>query len=134
MIKFDFSDLSAVLDDVQDDLEGLENYIDRGMELDLRNVVAESYTDIWRTRGAAIDSDWNGNDLVQSGRLRNSLTKPSALVVRRSGNVLTFGTAVPYGKYVNERYRFEGLVPGTEERIAELIEEYMDTRTKLNWN
>ena len=125
--------VEQVFENIQDDLENLDAYLAGGVVDDLRDIVADNYQDVWSSKGAAINSNWNGNTLVKSGRLRNSLTNPNQLQVRQAGGLISFGTTIPYGKYVNAMYRFEGLTAEAIEQIDDLVEEFLDTRTKANW-
>lgn len=125
--------VEQVFENIQDDLENLDAYLAGGVVDDLRDIVADNYQDVWSSKGAAINSNWNGNTLVKSGRLRNSLTNPNQLQVRQAGGLISFGTSVPYGKYVNAMYRFEGLTSEAIGQIDDLVEEFLDTRTKANW-
>ena len=124
--------VEQVFENIQDDLENLDAYLAGGVVDDLRDIVADNYQDVWSSKGAAINSNWNGNTLVKSGRLRNSLANPNKLQVRQAGGLISFGTSVPYGKYVNAMYRFEGLTAEAIEQIDDLVEEFLDTRTKAN--
>lgn len=125
--------VEQLFEDIQDDLQNLDAYLAAGVINDMRDIVADNYQDIWSSKGAAINSNWNGNTLVKSGRLRNSLTNPNQLVVRQTGGLISFGTSVPYGKYVNDMYRFEGLTADAVDQIDDLVEEFLDNRTKANW-
>lgn len=122
-----------VFENIQDDLDNLDAYLAGPVINDLRDIVADNYQEIWSSKGAAINSNWNGNTLVKSGRLRNSLTNPNQLQVRQAGGLISFGTSVPYGKYVNGMYRFEGLTADAIDKIDDLVEKFLDTRTKANW-
>lgn len=135
-MDIDIKGMRSVIDifqNMKEDLAALDTYLAGPVVSDLRGIVAENYQDIWSSKGAAISSDWNGNTLVKSGRLRSSLTNPSRLVVRQSGGLISFGTSVPYGKYVNNMYRFEGLTAEAVGQIDDLVEDFLDNRTQANW-
>ena len=52
--------VEQVFENIQDDLENLDAYLAGGVVDDLRDIVADNYQDVWSSKGAAINSNWNG--------------------------------------------------------------------------
>lgn len=100
----------------------------------LKQIIGDNFTIIWATEGSAIGEDWNGNTLVRTGNLRDSLRRPDRLQVRLQGTTISFGSDASYAAFVNALYRFMGFVSGTEDRIVELLNEYVRINGKLNWS
>lgn len=92
------------------------NRIRRG---ESQRIIQKNFENIWNTRGAAINSDWQGNDLVNTGSLRRSLTGGTINV---SGTTISITATPPYASYVNDKYTFMQL---TEETKRDLMLSFM---------
>jgi phage gpG-like protein len=128
------NNLMDLVSDLSQDLENLDLYLEQDFDDDMRGIISENYEQIWRTEGAAIGEDWDGHTLVKTGRLRNSLTNPGSLQVRVQGDLIIFGTNVPYAPYVNAMYTFEGLTPEAVGKMDDLVGDFLKQRTILNWS
>jgi hypothetical protein len=119
---------------LSDDLESLGNIASNPFfQQEAAELVAENESEVWATKGGAIGEDWDGNTLVDTGLLRGSMTNPSALRVRVIGNMLEFGSNVPYAGWVNDNYTFASLTPQKAEEAAELIERWLVSEGTLIW-
>lgn len=92
---------------------------------DVSEAIADGFQQIWSTRGSAIGADWDGHDLVRTGRLRNSLINPSRLDMRVIGNTLIISGGTPYASYVNDSFRFLGITNTTNNMITDAISSYI---------
>ncbi len=90
---------------------------------ELRDLIADNFADIWAARsgGAA----WDGNSLVDTGRLKSSLSDPGSVDVDVTTSGIRYGTDVPYSDYVNDKYPFMELQSSTQRKIADLIEDHI---------
>lgn len=87
----------------------------------IRTAVANNYKQVWRTKGSSIGSRWKNNvTLVDTGRLRNSLTIPSGRTTRFSRRGFRIRSDVPYSSFVNARYEFLDLSNRTLDAIAKV--------------
>lgn len=92
----------------------LQAKIRRLTEAETRQAVKENFEEIWATKGAAIGADWQGNDLVRTGRLYSIMTDP-ALATWDDG-VLNIPLPPQYVA-LNEKYRFFGLTEKTRQKF-----------------
>jgi hypothetical protein len=102
-------------------------------EQQAKELIAENNSQVFSSDGSSIGENWNGNTLVKTGALRASLTNPGALRVQIQGNLLTFGSNVPYAGFVNNNYIFAGLSPAKAAEAAELIERWLVQEGTLIW-
>ena len=94
--------------------------------------VRQSYREIWASQGGAIGEAWD-TDLVQTGRLRDSLTG-SSLQVTVTQDMILFGSVVPYADEVNARSRFAALTPDTVQDFADAVTDTLRTQGRLDWH
>jgi phage gpG-like protein len=118
MIRFDFSNLIAATERRQENIDSFFEGAD--LSTFIEQVLAESFEDVWSSEGQAIGEDWNGRTLVQTGRLRDSLTSPVVLRINGGWRV---ETRVPYASFVEDRYRFMALTDEAAQRIAQYVAE-----------
>lgn len=135
MLKVTVTGLGGLLEDLRHDssiLVGLASnqaFID-----DLRDIVANNFDRVFDTRGSNIGSNWNGNDLVRSGELKLSVTSPGRLDVQLVGNAVVFSSTVNYSKHVNNRYEFFGIDDTFNRELGNLVSNYLQDSSKLNWS
>lgn len=99
----------------------LQEGLNRKEKDEIRKAVANNFKQVWRTRGTSIGPRWANNvTLVDTGRLRNSLTIPSGRTTRISRRGFRITSNVPYSKFVNERYEFLDLSKRTLDVIAKV--------------
>lgn len=132
MMSFTF-DNWQLPDDITSDANLLVNIVnDAQFRLVVQDIIGENFEIIWTSKGAAIDSDWNGHDLVQSGRLRDAMTNnPSFRIV---GNTIVFNTDVPYGVFVNNLYRYMGITNAAKSKLTNAVIDYLDRNGAANWS
>lgn len=135
MIRVDVSDFKDVIRDLTSDMGGLQQYLrSTGFETELRELVGQNFEVVWSSKGAVIGENWDGNTLVDTGNLRDSLTTPGRLNVTQVGDRLVFSSDASYAPYVNARFSFYGLSPQTESAIVELINRWLKTYGQLRWS
>jgi len=103
------------LDKIQEDVQ---------FKQDMRTALAANFQQIWASQGAAIGSDWKGNTLVKSGRLRASLTNTQNLVLQQVGDSILIGSSVSYAPYVNNMYKFYGITTSANNAIGTAVGEF----------
>jgi hypothetical protein len=135
MISFSgIESLTANINKVVSDIASLDSILsDPKFISDLRVVIAENYDDIWDSQGAAIGEDWNGRDLIQTGRLKASLTVPGQIDIQIFGDSIVFGTTVPYATDVSQGITFAGITNETPNAISELIAKYLNENGQADW-
>ena len=133
-MELDLSQLEAVIDDLNHDLGLLQELEDNQVfRAEVQKILQKNFTDIWATRGAAINESWDGHTLVQTGNLRNSLTT-NRLQIRVIGNRLYFESNVSYAPYVNDLYRFYGITPTAADALDDAVSEVLKKNGKLRWS
>lgn len=134
MLDINLSGLNRIFDNLTGDVSEFSQWL-RSSEFqsELREIMGENFEIIFDSDGGAIGSDWDGNDLVDTGALKESLTNPSRLKVQVSGDRIIFSSDESYAPYVNDRYKFYGVAPQTQNKIVDLIENYLPRRGKLQW-
>lgn len=100
------------------------NALRRSPVEEIKEILADNFREIWATQGEAIDSDWNGNDLVGTGYLRSYMTDLNQYQATEYSVLVS----VPE-KYraLNDRYPFVGLTRNSYKRL-ESIAEYRGIR------
>lgn len=88
---------------------------------EIETIVHANNNRIWSTQGANIDADWEGNDLVDTGALRDDLATVDLIVV---GDELFWASDIPYAQHVDARYRIYGIDQEAMDEIGE---------TFVNW-
>lgn len=87
--------------------------------VDVDRILAENFEEIWDSQGAAIEANWKGRDLYQTGTLYNTLL--------RGGYTNTF---LPYGfsvtpaqpyNYIASEYPFLGLTQVSKRKLLGLL-------------
>jgi len=116
MIKLDLTGLIDYADTTQRNIDGF--FESSALSSYVTEVLGESFTDVWDSRGAAIGQEWGDVTLVQTGNLRASLVSP---VVTRLTSGWRVETTVPYASFVNDRYEFMGLTDEAVRRIGEYV-------------
>ena len=134
MISFDAASFFGVFQDLEEDLDLLTKILqDPAFVEDLRELVASNFDRVWGSQGANIGSDWDGNTLVRTGRLKLSLTAPGLLNLQIIGDTVLINSSVSYARFVNDRYVFYGVDNTFDAELTRLIEDYLSQRGKLTW-
>jgi hypothetical protein len=134
MISFDAQGFFGIFQDLEEDLSLLANILqDSSFVEELRVLVATNFDRVWGSQGSNIGSDWNGNDLYETGRLKLSLTTPGNLNLQIIGETVLINSSVSYARYVNDRYVFFGVDDTFDAELTQLIERYLSQRGKLTW-
>jgi hypothetical protein len=134
MISFDAASFFGVFQDLEEDLDLLTKILqDSAFIEDLRELVASNFDRVWGSEGANIGSDWDGNTLVRTGRLKLSLTAPGLLNLQIIGDTVLINSSVSYARFVNDRYVFYGVDNTFDAELTRLIEDYLSQRGKLTW-
>lgn len=119
----------------QRDLLLLANINDDAFYIDqLREIIAGNFQSVWNSDGSIIGEDWDGNDLVRTGNLRNSLTSASRIRVTRVGSLVFFGSDVSYAEYVNDDYTFIGLSDQAQQAINNVVTQWLEVKGNLPWS
>jgi hypothetical protein len=84
-------------------------------EEEIKAILAQNFREVWSTEGASINVSWDGNTLVQSGRLRDSMQSVSSMQV--SAEAITVNPRVDYASYVQALYPFMELSESTKRLI-----------------
>ena len=135
MIDFDASEFFSIFEDLQQDITMLGDLLqDPSFVDDVRTLAANNFDRVWSTQGANIGSDWNGNDLVQTGNLRLSLTTAGSINLMIVGDTVTLTSSVSYARHVDDRYSFYGIDSVFDQEFTALVENYLQTRGQLNWS
>jgi hypothetical protein len=117
MIDFNITNTTIFADLV----DQLQKGLTRGEKDEIRTAVANNYNQVWRTRGGSIGPRWKNNvTLVDTGRLKKSLTIPSGKTTRFSRRGFRIRSEVPYSSFVNARYEFLDLSNRTLDAIAKV--------------
>lgn len=104
----------------------LESFLDERMS-ELNAYVNEHGERIWATQGANIGADWQGNTLVDTGALRDSM---SSVQLMRMGDTLVWASDLDYAEYVDERYEIYGVDEELKRRVIEEFATYVDDKLK----
>lgn len=134
MISFDFTELTQWSEDLQHDialLEGLSQ--DDDFMRSLEELVAQNFDRVFDTEGSNIGEDWGGNDLVDTGRLKVSLTSVGEMNIQVVGDSIVFSSNVPYSSFVNDNFRFYGVDESFDEELTQLVTEYLQRKGELDW-
>jgi len=75
---------------------------------------------MWETQGANIGGEWQGNDLVDTGALRDDLTTTT---VELSNGEIRWASDLDYADYVDARYTIYG---ADQQAIDEIAHEFPD--------
>lgn len=133
MLQIDLSELERTVDDLQHDVRLVKDLSRDAYFLDLaKDAINKNFEDIWKSKGVAINENWNGRTLVKTGNLRNSLTT-NRIQLRVAGDILYFESTVYYAGFVNELYQFYGITPETSKKLTEAVGTILKRRGKLNW-
>ena len=82
------------------------------------SILKENFREVFSSRGSDIGSNWKGNDLVDTGRLRSLLTSGSA--IKTSGGKIS--VRLPEGYlFLNDRYKFLGVSRDNLKKISSLF-------------
>jgi len=100
---------------------------------ELKDVVAFGFDEVWASKGALIGANWDGHDLVKTGRLRASMTEPYLLDLKIVGDLFIFSSNVPYSGYVDERYKFSEIPSSIIVDILRLVQIYLNKYGNLDW-
>ena len=134
MIQFDFSDLQQWAEDIQHDISLLEEMVsDEDFVRSLEQLVAQNFDRVFDTGGNNIGSDWDGNDLVDTGRLKLSLTSIGEMNIQVTGDTLVFQSNVSYSSFVNDNFRFYGVDDKFDSELTQLVTHYLQTKGRLSW-
>jgi len=134
MISFDFTELTQWADDLQSDIALLEDMAqDQGFLRSLEELVAQNFDRVFDTEGANIGSDWDGNDLVDTGRLKVSLTSIGEMNIQIVGDTIIFSSGVSYSSFVNDNFRFYGIDDEFDSALSDLVTDYLRQNGKLDW-
>ena len=129
-----FDEMYAMVNVIKVDIEMLDDILQDPQFIDdLQVILAENWTDIFDSEGGAISEDW-GTSLVDTGRLRASLTVPGQIDIQVYDDNIVFGTSVPYAGYVNDKYIFAEIQPSSTDEIGNLISSYLRRRGSFNWS
>lgn len=135
MIDFDFTELSQWAEDLKHDVELLEDMAqDDDFLRSLEQLVAQNFDRVFDTEGSNIGSDWDGNDLVDTGRLKVSLTSVGEMNIQVAGDTIIFSSNVSYSSFVNDNFRFYGVDDEFDAELSDLVTDYLKRRGKLDWN
>lgn len=99
----------------------LERYLDVEVS-EIEQYVGENNERVWATRGSNIGASW-ATDLVQTGRLRDSMTSPTVFI--RDGEI-RWVSDVSYAPAVNQRATVYGADDELIERILEGFAEWFE--------
>ncbi len=128
-------ELLGLLDDLDSDLTSLGMLPEEHTFVNLMtDIVADNFSEVWNSQGAAIGESWNGRTLVDSGNLRGAYSSPTRLVVSVQGDTITFGSNVPYAPYVNDLYQFVGVTQGTAADFGNAVDQWLRQNGKLQWD
>jgi hypothetical protein len=109
--------------------QALEMFLDSQMP-ELESFVHDNNERVWLSRGSTIGADWKGNDLVQTGKLRDSMTSVDLV---RVGDTLFWRSDLDYAVHVDERYSIYGaddlLIRRIEERWTIWVEQMLEEAT-----
>ena len=134
MIDFDFSDLQQWAEDIQHDISLLEEMVsDEDFVRSLEQLVAQNFDRVFDTGGNNIGSDWDGNDLVDTGRLKLSLTSIGEMNIQVSQGMLIFQSNVSYSSFVADNFRSYGVDDEFDEKLTRLVTEYLQRNGRLSW-
>jgi len=129
------NDVKEWVELAQRDLLLLANINDDAFYIDqLREIIAGNFQAVWSSDGSIIGENWDGNDLVRTGNLRNSLTSASRIRVTRVGSLVFFGSDVSYAEYVNDDYTFIGLSDPTQQAINNVVTQWLEVKGNLPWS
>jgi len=133
MLQIDLSELERTVDDLKHDVRLVQDLSRDAYFLDLaKDAINKNFEAIWRSKGVAINEDWNGRTLVKTGNLRNSLTT-NRIQLRVAGDILYFESTVYYAGFVNDLYRFYGITQETSKKLSEAVGTILKRRGRLNW-
>ena len=134
MLRIEATGFFETFEKLKNDLSLLSNILqDPAFIADLEVLVANNFDRVWGSQGANIGSDWNGNTLVKTGRLKLSLTAPGAANLQIIGDKVIISSTVYYDQYVNDRYVFYGVDDTFDAELTALIEGYLSQRGELEW-
>jgi hypothetical protein len=95
--------------------------LDAALVETLRQIIAASNVDLWRTAGRAAATDWSPHDLIETGELQRSMESPHGfeMVVDRQGiaywsNAYSAFWALEWGDY-------KRLTPGAYREIRQTM-------------
>jgi hypothetical protein len=94
----------------------LDTFIEENFEI-LQSMVQENNLRIFNSQGASIEGDWQGNTLVNTGALRDSLAS-TQIVVDPDGTI-RWASDLDYAVHVDAKYT----IYGTDEETLTLISE-----------
>ena len=135
MLKMDMSEMIGLAGRLKHDARLIQRAMQDQQFIDhIRDIVKQNFRDVWASKGAAIDQDWAGRTLVQTGNLRNSLTT-DRIEMRVINGVLTFESRVTYSKFVNDMYTYYGLTDKAQRQIqGESIGWLLKNQGRLRWD
>ncbi len=87
--------------------------------LDVDQVLADNFQEIWDSQGSAIGADWKGQDLYSTGTLYNTLVRGGYTTT-----TLPYGFSVTVGQpynYVASKFPFMGLTVLSKRRLLKLM-------------
>lgn len=117
MLSFSFGNM----DIFSDFIAQLKGDLTQGDRAEIEEAIQDNFDEIWNTRGRTIGARWANNvDLVDTGRLRNSLTSGNNFRITK--NQISIYTTVPYASFVDAKYPFMDVSAGTLRRIADVYE------------
>lgn len=126
--------LDLLLNDALSDIEMIEDLLENSNFVEsITSDITSGFIQTWSTEGGSIGEDWKGHDLIESGRLRASLTNDSQINVVVIGDRIVFSSSVDYADYVNEKYPFAEISESTINHVLRSIDMHIRLYGKLSW-
>ena len=134
MLSMNFSDMLSLTSRLKHDTLLVKRAMSDQQFIDhLQDIIKQNFKDVWDSQGAAIDSDWAGRTLVDTGNLKSSLTT-NRIQVRVVNGVVLFESNVSYSRFVNDLYTFYGLTNKAQRQIkGESIGWLLKNQGQLRW-
>lgn len=134
MFDINMSELEFWIQDLESDIKLLTEMVRDPMFLSkIEDLVNSNFDRVFETQGLNIGSDWQGNDLVDTGRLKLSLTTKGQLDIQVSGNEIVFSSSVSYSSLVNDRFVFYGIDDEFDSKFNEIVSDFLIENGKLEW-
>ena len=135
MSMINFDELDLILQALKHDVELIEGLTSNDKFLRaLEALVLENFDRVFNTQGRNINEDWDGNSLVDTGRLKLSVTSSGEIGIQVIGNTVVFSSSVAYASYVNDKFRFVGVDDEFDSDLSDMVSRFLKTEGKLQWS
>lgn len=134
MLRIDLTELKEVVQRLDHDVKLISNLEQNDYFREVcRDIIKKNFTEVWRSKGRAINEDWAGRTLVKSGNLRDSLTT-NRIDVAFVGGALVFSSPVYYSTFVNDLYKFYGITEAANDDLTSAVGEVLRREGQLQWS